>query len=512
MEEALNYIDQAIRQDPENATFYNSKGNILSQMNDLVGAACAYDHAIKLQPTYGVAYTNLANCFYRQNKIENAKKAYQKAIVLHPNFPNAHFNYGRLLAELGDYAGAIKELKRAVALDPKHTVALGQIAHIYLHEGNYDEAIEYYLKRLMLQPQHADSHHDLGVALLKDKQYEKASEHFEQSIILQTTQKECYYHLATAYLYLGNYKDALANYMRQLEQGSHAESLYNIGVLHMYNERHQEAINYFQQALAINPRSLEVHVNLATIYLKLDKTREAVTHYELALALNPEDAEIQHILSALKQKETPATAPTEYIQHLFDQYAPYYDHHLTAYLQYHVPQILYRALDVELNTESMGTILDLGCGTGLCGEYFKPKANKLIGIDLAENMIALAKNKKIYDELKNISVLQALDEYQNINVIIAADVFTYIGDLSEIFTKAQKALAPNGLFAFTVEKTNKSPFILQKSIRYAHEKNYLTSLIEKNNFQLIQFDNIVLRKQFNKDVNGYLIILKRPTE
>ncbi len=482
---------------------------MLSQLGKLVEATCAYDRAIKLKPDYVVAHTNIANCFYRQRKMANARKSYEKAIVLHPSFPNAHFNYGRLLAELEDYPAAIQELKKTVALDKTHASAHGQLAHIYLHQGNYDEAIEHYLKRLILQPTHADTHHDLGVALLKDKQYEKATEHFEQSLILQGKQAECHYHLATAQLFLGNYKEALANYLRQIEQSPHLESLYNVGVLHMYHERHQEAINYFQQALAINPRYLETHINLAAIYLKLKKTREAIAHYELALALKPGDAEIKHILSALTQQQTSTTAPTEYVQHLFDQYAPYYDQHLTLYLQYHVPQILYQTIDTELNADSMGTILDLGCGTGLCGEWFKPKATKLLGIDLADNMLTIANNKKIYDELKNISVLQALDEYRDINLILAADVFTYIGDLGEIFTKAKVALTQNGLFAFTVEKTHKTPYVLQKTIRYAHTKKYLQSLIKENNFEVIRFDNVSLRKNFDSIIEGYLVLLKK---
>ena len=507
--DSLNHLIQAIKQDPHNPTFYNSKGNVLSQLGRLREATTAYDMAIKLKPDYVVAYTNIANCFYRQKKIENAKKTYQKALTLYPCFANAHFNYGRLLAELEDYESALIELKKTIALDNKHASAYGQLAHIYLHHGNYDQAIEHYLKRLILQPHHADSHHDLALALLKDKQYEKASEHFEQSIILQTTQAECSYHLATTYLYLGKYKEALTYYLRQLETGPHVASYYNIGVLHMYHERHREALDYFQHALTLNPRYWEAHINMGAIYLKLSKSQDAISHYELALTLNPADAETKHILSALKQDPTPHSAPTEYVNHLFNQYAPYYDQHLSMYLHYRVPQTLYQTIDEELNSTSYGSILDLGCGTGLCGEWFKAKTKKLIGIDLAENMLAVADHKKIYDELKKISVLEALDKYKNLDLILAADVFTYIGDLDAIFSKASLALLPQGYFAFTVEKTYQPSFILQQTIRYAHNKKYLKSLIKNHEFQILRFDNIVLRKQFNTDVEGYLVLLKK---
>lgn len=429
--------------------------------------------------------------------------------MLHPTFANAHFNYGRLLAELGEFDAAIQELKKTIVLDNKHLSAIGQLAHIFMHQGNYEDAIEYYQKRLVFQPNHANTHHDLGLAFLKDEQYKKAAEHLEKSLELQTTQPEVHYYLATAHLQIGHHQQALANYLRQLEKQPHVDSLYNVGVIYMYRDRHQEAIESFQSVLRLDRQHADSLLNLASIYLKMNKVKEAIAHYELALAIHPNDPEIKHILSALKQQQTPDAAPTEYVSHLFDQYAPYYDQHLSVYLQYKAPQTIYQMVEQERNSDQpYETVLDLGCGTGLCGEWFKPKTQKLIGIDLSEQMLRISRNKKIYDELKNCSVLEALNQYQNIELIVAADVFTYIGDLTEIFAKAKAALKPNGLFAFTVEKTHTKPYILQKNIRYAHSKAYLDPLIKQNNFEILRFDNIELRRQYNKPVDGYLVLLK----
>ena len=37
--------------------------------------------------------------------------------------------------------------------------------------------------------------------------------------------------------------------------------------------------------------------------------------------------------------------------------------------------------------------LDLGCGTGLIGEALKNDRNKLIGVDISQKMLNIAKNK-----------------------------------------------------------------------------------------------------------------------
>ena len=46
-----------------------------------------------------------------------------------------------------------------------------------------------------------------------------------------------------------------------------------------------------------------------------------------------------------------------------------------------------------------GTVLDLGCGTGLMGQYLRDNAAQLIGIDLSAAMLEEARNKQIYDAL-----------------------------------------------------------------------------------------------------------------
>lgn len=512
-QDALSHFAKAIDQDPENAIFHNSNGNTLSALGNYVEATKAYDKAIKYKPDYAIARANLGNSFYRQKKFAIAKCAYEQAILLAPDLANAHFNYALLLTDQGDITKALEELKITVALEPQHISALSQLAHLYLFNKDYSNAILYYQKRLSIQPQHAETHHDLGLAFLQIKEYHQAISHFKQSLLQKKKVKDIDYHLATAYLQIGNYQDALIHYLQQLEIEPHLESLYNVAVLHMYHERHEQALSYFNAVFKIDADHLESHINIAAVYLKLKNLNSAVLHYSTALSINPDNDEIKHIISALKQENIQQSAPIAYVKHLFDQYAPYYDQHLTTFLHYQAPQLLYKALDHELNLTTGITIfqksLDLGCGTGLCGQLFKTHTQQLIGIDLSEKMLAIAKEKNCYDELHSFSVIEALDQILETDLILASDVFTYIGDLTEIFLKAEISLNHHGIFAFTVEKTYDHDYHLQTNIRYAHSEKYLKKLIKKHQFETLRFDSIALRTQFGKEVSGYLIVLKK---
>ena len=86
-------------------------------------------------------------------------------------------------------------------------------------------------------------------------------------------------------------------------------------------------------------------------------------------------------------------------------------------------------------------------------------------------------------------------------------MFTYIGELNGIFEQVKRALKKNGLFAFSVEKTEKSPFELQPSIRYAHSRSYLETLIALYGFKIHTLKEIKLRMQKEVPVSGYLVVL-----
>ena len=49
---------------------------------------------------------------------------------------------------------------------------------------------------------------------------------------------------------------------------------------------------------------------------------------------------------------------------------------------------------------SPGTVVDLGCGTGLMGERLRPHCDCLEGYDISSGMLREARAKDIYDELE----------------------------------------------------------------------------------------------------------------
>jgi|GEM_PF-1202138 len=505
---AYRYIKHALDLEPDSATLHNSMGNVLKHLNDLTSALNHYKIALKLQPDNAALYNNLAIIHQQLRHFNTAIEYYCKAITIKPDYADAHYNLGLVLLQSPtnddgtlNETTAIEHFKITIKLQPQHAQAHCQLAQIYQQQNNIEIALHHYQRTVRIDKNNITAQHNLGTLLLTKNKIAAAILHFKKTIQLEPLHREAFYNLGVAFL-LRNDPEAALKYFLQLAMWSKDfDVYYNLGTIYSDLGRLQDAINYFNEALQISPTTLldmnktqtrttvpdltAVHINLGAIYLKQQNYTKAQQHYETALRLQPNNQEITYILAGIKTdntnqtpedviKSTPTTAPREYVQHLFDNYARTYDQHL-AMLEYRAPQLLYDAIVTAINPKYKSlNILDLGCGTGLCGEKIYPFARQLIGVDLSTKMLTIAAQKNIYTALEQGSIEEILTQYvtdKNTNIsnrhngekiqnkndknqheekeikenntklykldypvlMIAGDTLSYIGDLTKIF-------------------------------------------------------------------------------
>jgi predicted TPR repeat methyltransferase len=170
--------------------------------------------------------------------------------------------------------------------------------------------------------------------------------------------------------------------------------------------------------------------------------------------------------------EAPVASDPAYVAALFEDYASRFESELVETLGYDGPDRLMALLLPALAGRVIGTALDLGCGTGLMGLRLRPHVTRLEGIDLASGMVAEAGRKRVYDALAQAELSAHLSTHAGgLDLVTAADVLNYCGHLAPIFAAVSACLAPDGLFAFTVERhQGNEPMVLQPSLRFAHSE------------------------------------------
>ena len=205
------------------------------------------------------------------------------------------------------------------------------------------------------------------------------------------------------------------------------------------------------------------------------------------------------------------TAPATYVAALFDRNADRFESLLRDSLEYRAPEILLAAFQrVSVNQElSQLDILDLGCGTGLVGELFRPAARRLDGVDLSTKMLELAAAKGIYDHLHAEEIVAYLRSCEvRYHLILSADVFIYLGDLAPVLMAAKAALAPGGWLAFSVETCDGDRYVLQQVRRYAHSRHYIEQQAELIGYRVALLEETTTRIESFQPVRSLVVVLQ----
>ncbi|MGH6788355.1 MAG: methyltransferase [Pseudolabrys sp.] len=272
------------------------------------------------------------------------------------------------------------------------------------------------------------------------------------------------------------------------------------------------AADLLAQTLELAPDYASAWFALGEVRVKLGDRPGAVEAFARACKADPQD---RHgaALHLVRLGAAPAGAmPSGYVRALFDQFAPDFDRALGQGLNYRAPELLLNAVKTARGERPMkfGSVLDLGCGTGLGGAAFRPFADWLTGVDLSGGMIAKAREKGLYDRLVESDLGTFLDTEAGIaaryHLILAADVLVYFDDLAPVLKAAARVLTPDGLVAFTVEAHPGDGILLRETLRYAHGAAHVRAAVEGAGLKLLGLDSAVTRMEKGAPVPGLVVV------
>ncbi len=426
-----------------------------------------------------------AKAEHKRGRFSEARRRYKRILKRHPELTQALHFLGVLEHMDGNHEAGLSLVRRAHARNPDDYDIRRNLGNL-LNDMNRCEEAEPLCRALVAErPRDPGNHTNHSVALRKLGRFDEAIAVARHAVALAPDR-------AAGWL-------ALAN------------ALGSAGAL-------KQAVQAYEKVIAIEPAFSPAHNSLCRALLQLEQSgrlsrfrrRRTLKAYRRWIRRVPGHPTAVFMLEALEKGQAPARMPDAVVKASFDAYAADFDKHIRS-LDYRAPELIADAIAGRLPaTNGDLDVLDGGCGTGLCSGFLRPYARQLIGVDLSSAMLQRAQATGLYDSLVEAELGDFLDKReQSFDICAFVDVLSYFGDLSAILSSAAQALKPNGLLAFTVEKSSRPGSNLHPTGRYSQHPDHVRAALAVSGLQSVEQTEATIRTEGNAPVAGLIVSARR---
>ena len=376
--------------------------------------------------------------------------------------------------------------------------------------GDLEAAERGYRAILEECPDHIDALHMSGMVAYQRGDHARAIALIERAAGLGRPNASIYTNLGTVYTAAGRATDAIEVLRRAISIDPALALAYNsLGNACRSAGMKVEAEEAYRKAIELAPSLADAHANLGGLLYQAEHYDAARKSFQQAVAIDPSHASARHMLASLSGMATEGP-PIEHVRQLFDEYSSHFEEHLVEELGYGMPALMRAKMDqIEGSDRVYGSVMDLGCGTGLAGLAFRSVAGHLEGVDVSARMVDKARSRGIYDVLAVGDICEYLrDSGRRYDLILCADVLPYVGDLAHLFGAVKERAGRGAYFVVSTEAASDGSYVLQKTGRYAHSRQYVEQVGRDAGFSLISAQEEHLRKQKGRWIAGDLIVLQ----
>jgi predicted TPR repeat methyltransferase len=468
---------------------------------------------LELDPKSPSGHFNLAIALGELNDLDGATAECRRALALRPNYFAAHHALGSFCVQLGEIEQAIASFMTAISIDPNAKITYLELGSALSCLHRLDESLACCDAAIAIDPSFIEAHEDRGSILRAMGRFQESLESYTKALSINPTSARSLFHLGKFELAIHSARNEIASAVHMVRFDSRLRSLYQVLLESLIAlKRPGEAVSVLEEATSDRADEAHLHLLLGRAYLEVGDTARASESFSEAHRLNPNDKLTKCYLAQLGEGESSDDDVRNYVKELFDHYAERFDEDLLENLGCRIPWLINDAFRRHANVgDSPLTILDLGCGTGLCGPLFADIKERLVGIDLSPEMVKKAERLGVYDELIIGDIVEEMAGLQPLfHLVIAADTVVYIRDLAPVYSAANRILRPNGLLIFSIESSEGSDVSVRASMRVAHSEEYVRSLAAEESLEELDIADAVLRYDGGQAIRGKIVVLRKP--
>ena len=269
---ALEITDKILSGAPDFAEALMLNGELLAAKGDISGAVKAYERVIAIQPNNIAAHSARVVLLTRTRQFDQATAALNEMKKVAAKNPRTYYVQALLALAQGKPADAREPLENILKVAPNHlpTLLLAGTAEYHLH--SYLRAEDYFRKALVQAPSLTYARRMLTATYLRNGEAQEAMKTFEP--LLKTI-------------------------------GDDPRLLSLAGEVYLSNNDPDRAAEYFQKAVAVDPKSAGARTRLGEMRLVTGDVNQAIQDLEAASAADERriQADLVLITNYLRQRE-----------------------------------------------------------------------------------------------------------------------------------------------------------------------------------------------------------------
>lgn len=237
----------------------------------------------------GIAYLEYFKEYdHREAYLDSSVTYLEMGIKKYPH-PRTYFNLAEVYFEKNKFQAAVRNLEEAVKLKADYYEAYFLLGKIYRTTTQYDLAISALTKAVKIKPEQASFLELLGICLFENREYKKSEDILDGSLKIDNTNPYVFFTLGNIYaLGYKNSEKAIEYYKQALVLDPDIPNGYlNLGNSYAMLNNIDDAINSYKRQITNTPRSVSAFTNLGRLYQIMGDNKLGTHYLRQALKIDP---------------------------------------------------------------------------------------------------------------------------------------------------------------------------------------------------------------------------------
>ena len=263
-----------------------------------------------------------------EKQYKAAQLEFEKADALQPETFEILYNLGQDLLRGGDYPKAEFTLNRALKLKPDSPETLQLLAQAYSNQSRPLDALDLLMRAHKIAPDNTDVIFLMAQVSMSQNYFEDAIPLLESGVQIAPKRSDLLAALGESYFMAGKAEKAIETFKKLLEVENSARSFAFIGLSYRNLGRFDDAKEYFQKGLKLDPKNSLCLFNLGFIAERQGDAARAEEMFQQTLRVNPDfpDAllELANLRTAAKRLPEAVDLLRRYVKVSHDPATGYY--------------------------------------------------------------------------------------------------------------------------------------------------------------------------------------------